>query len=71
MARRGDPARILAAQREGTRQRLISSPMPVERVDQLLAAFDALRERQGRPWDAEEAFQWVLVSRGRLELPTN
>ena len=61
MARRSDPARILAAQREGTRQRLIRSPMPVERVDELLGAFDALPERQGLLWDAEAACRWVLA----------
>jgi hypothetical protein len=61
MARRGDPARILAAQREGSRQRLISTGMPHERVDELLAAFDALPERHGRPWDGEEAFRWVTA----------
>jgi hypothetical protein len=33
--------------------------MPVERVDELLAAFDALPERHGLPWDAEAAYRWV------------
>jgi hypothetical protein len=32
-----------------------------ERVDALLGAFDALPERQGRPWDGEAAYQWVLA----------
>jgi hypothetical protein len=59
MARRGDPARILAAQRDGTRQRLINTGMLRERVDELLAAFDALPKRQGHPWDGEEAYRWV------------
>jgi hypothetical protein len=67
MARRGDPTLILEAQREGTRQRLISSPMPAERVDELLGAFDALPDRQGRPWDAEEAYRWVLAQPRRSE----
>jgi hypothetical protein len=35
--------------------------IPAERVDELLAAFEALPERQGRPWDGEEAFRWVLA----------
>ena len=60
MARQPDPARILAAQREGTRQRLISTGMTVERVDALLDEFDALPGRHGRPWDSEAAFRWVL-----------
>jgi hypothetical protein len=58
---RGDPIRILAAQLEGTRQRLVSTGMPPERVDELLAAFDALPECQGRPRDGEEAYRWVLA----------
>ena len=60
---RGDPARILAAQREGTRQRLIGTWMMPERVDELLAAFDALPDRQSVPWDGEAAFRWVLERR--------
>jgi hypothetical protein len=56
MARQGDPARIQAAQREGTRQRLISTGMLPERVDELLAAYEA----QGRPFDGEAAYRWVL-----------
>ena len=58
---KGDPARILEAQRAGNRQRLISSGLPPERVDNLLAAFDALPERSGRSWDSEEAYRWVLA----------
>jgi hypothetical protein len=50
-----------ANQRARTRRRLIHSGMAQERVDELLAAFDALLERQGRPWDAEEAYRWVLA----------
>ena len=65
MARRADPARILAAQREGTRQRLISAGMLVGRVDELLAAFDTLREHQGEPWDSEAAYRWVVERRRR------
>jgi hypothetical protein len=59
MARRPDPARILEAQRAGTRARLISAGVSPERVDALLGAFLALPERQGRPWDGEAAFRWV------------
>ena len=61
MTRRADPARILAAQREGTRQRLISTGILPERVDELLHAFDALPRRQSAPWDTEAAFQWVMA----------
>ena len=61
MARRSDPACILAAHREGTPQRLVSTGMLPERVDELLAAFDGLPERLGRPWDSEEAYRWVLA----------
>jgi hypothetical protein len=39
----------------------MSTGMLPERVDELLAAFDALPERQGRPWDREEAFRWVTA----------
>jgi hypothetical protein len=61
MARRPNPARILEAQRAGTRARLISAGLLPERVDQLLAAFNALPERQGRPWEGEEAYRWALA----------
>ena len=63
MSRRGDPARILAAQREGTRQRLISTGIPPERVDELLAAYEALPEAQRQPWDGEAAYRWALAHR--------
>ena len=53
MARRPDPARILAAQREGTRQRLTCAGLPVDRVDALFGEFEALPERHGTPWDSE------------------
>ena len=61
---RADPARIRAAQREGTRQRLIGTGMLPERVDELLAAFEASPEPQARPWDGEAAYRWVLEQRG-------
>jgi hypothetical protein len=59
--REATPARILAAQRDGTRQRLLGTGIPPKRVDELLAAFDALPERQGQPWVGDEAFQWALA----------
>jgi hypothetical protein len=66
MSRPGrDPAEILAAQRAGTRQRLIVSGTLVERVDEPLAAFDGLPERHGGPWDGEAAYRWVLERRRR------
>jgi hypothetical protein len=63
MSRRADPVRILAAQREGTRQRLVSTGIPLERVDELLAAYEALRGAQSRPLDGEAAYRWVLARR--------
>ena len=61
MARRGDPAKIEAAKREGTRQRLISTGLLTRRVDELLDAFDALPERHGQSWDSEAAFESGLA----------
>lgn len=63
MSRRADRARIDAARREGTRQRLISTGILPERVDGLLAAYEALPEVQGRPLDAEAAYRWVTERR--------
>jgi hypothetical protein len=37
--------------------------MAVELVDELLAAFDALPERQWLPWDGDAAYRWVLERR--------
>jgi hypothetical protein len=34
--------------------------MPVERVDELHAAYEALPEVQGRPWDGEAAYRRVI-----------
>jgi hypothetical protein len=62
---RGDPARILEAQREVTRQRLIGTGMLPERVDEHLAAYEALPEAQGGPFDGEAAYRWVLAQRRR------
>jgi hypothetical protein len=66
MARRGDPKLILEAQREGTRQRLLGTGMLPQRVDELLAAWEAAPDSQGLPrdgryWDA--AFDWIAAQR--------
>lgn len=63
MSRRSTPARLDAARREGTRQRLISAGILPARVDELLAAFEALPEAQARAWDGEAAYRWVLERR--------
>jgi hypothetical protein len=66
MAGRADPARIEAAQREGTRQRLLGTGMLPQRVDELLAAWEAAPAsqrlpRDGRYWEA--AFDWIAAQR--------
>ena len=61
VSRRGDPARIQAAQREGTKQRLISSGLSPERADELLAAFDDLRDQQAQPPDGDAAYRWAMA----------
>ena len=63
MARRADAARIAAAKREGTRQRLILAGILRERVDELFAAHEALPESQGQALDGEAAYRWVLDRR--------
>lgn len=63
MARRSDPRRIADAHRAGTRARLISAGLVPERVDELLAAYDVLPERQGQPFNAEDAYRFVLERR--------
>jgi len=63
MPRRSTPERIADAEREGTRQRLISTAFPSERLDELVAAFEALPEVQGRAWDGEPAYRWVIGRR--------
>ena len=68
MARRADPARILEAQRAGTRQRLLGLGWQADRVDGLMAAWEAAPEsqslpRDGRYWDA--AFEWIVAQRQR------
>jgi hypothetical protein len=66
MSRGSTPERIEAAHREGTRQQLLSTGMLPERVDALIAAWEAAPEshhlqRDGRYWQA--AFQWVAGQR--------
>jgi hypothetical protein len=66
MARRSTPARIHEAQREGVRQRLISSRMSPATADGWLAEWKALAERDGLAtgsgyWDA--AWDWIDVQR--------
>lgn len=68
MARRADPARIEAAHREGTRQRLLGTGMLPGRVDALIAAWDEEAARRGlapdRRFADEDAWDW-MVSQGR------
>ena len=52
-ALRGRTSDRVRAQGEGTRQRLISAGIFPERVDELLAAYEALPEAQGRPLEGE------------------
>jgi hypothetical protein len=61
MARRGDLARILEAQRAGTRARLVSAGVSADCVHGLLDAFLALPDVRGRPVDWEAAFGWALA----------
>jgi hypothetical protein len=66
MAGRADPARIEAAQREGVRQRPMGTGMLPQRVDELLAAWEAAPPSQGIPRDGhywEAAYQWVAAQR--------
>jgi hypothetical protein len=60
VARRSNPARIKAAQREGTRQRLISAGLTPERVDELLDGIDSLPERD-RPAEGDATFRWAMA----------
>jgi hypothetical protein len=68
MVRRADPARIDAAHREATRQRLLSTGMLLDRVDALMAAWEdeALRRGLGVDYryNDDAAWDW-LVSKGR------
>lgn len=64
MARRADPH--LAAQREGTRQRLLGTGMLPGRADELLAAWEAAPAAQDLPRDGrfwEAADQWIAAQR--------
>jgi hypothetical protein len=42
---------------------LTSAGILPERVDELLVAYEALPEAQGRTWDGEAAYRWVLERR--------
>jgi hypothetical protein len=37
-----------------------------ERVAELLAVYEGLPEAQGRPWDGEAAYRWVIERRPRV-----
>jgi hypothetical protein len=85
-SRRSTPERLHEARREATRQRLISEGELPDQAERLIAHWELEAtqdgiDRDGRYWEdiprglriAPEAFfvLRVLVSRGRLELPTN
>jgi hypothetical protein len=68
MGRRSDPNRIDAARREATRQRLLSTGMLPERVDALMAAWEAeaaaRRELpEGRRYADEIGWEWMTAQR--------
>jgi len=67
MARRQDPTRIDTARREATGQRLLSTGMLPERVDALMAAWEAEAGRrglrEGQRYADEIAWEW-MVARG-------
>lgn len=67
MARRSDPTRIDAARREATRQRLLSTGMPPDRVDSLMAAWEAEAGRRGLPegrrYADEIGWEWMAAQR--------
>ena len=67
MARRADPTRIDAARREATRQRLLSTGMLPERVDALMAAWEAEAGSRGIPegrrYAGEDGLEWMAAQR--------
>ena len=69
MSRRPDPARIDAARREATRRRLLSTGLLPERVDAVMAAWEAEAERRGladgRQYADEVGWEWMAVRRLR------
>ena len=69
MPRRADPARIDAARREATRQRLLSTGMLPDRVDALMAAWEAEAGRRGlleaRRYADESGWEWMAAQRAR------
>jgi hypothetical protein len=56
MSRRPDPARIAAAKRAGTRERMISDGVSETKVDAWLDAWT--RDNDGQSWDG--AYEWIL-----------
>ena len=69
MSRRPDPARIDAARREATRRRLLSTGILPERVDALMAAWEAEAERRGIAdsgrYADETGWDWMATRRQR------
>ena len=67
MARRPDPTRINAARREATRQRLTSTGMLPDRVDALMAAWEAEADLRGLPegrrYADEIGWEWMVAQR--------
>lgn len=71
MSRRSTPERIHEAQREGLRQRLISSRMTPETADAWLAEWEALAARDGLATGSgywATAWDWIDAER-RLRRP--
>lgn len=69
MARRPDPTRRDAARREATRQRLLSTGMLPDRVDALMAAWEAEASRRGLPdarrYADEAGWEWMAAHLAR------
>ena len=69
MSRRPDPALIDAARREATRRRLLSTGILPERVDALMAAWEAEAERrglsEGTRYADETSWDWIADQRPR------
>jgi hypothetical protein len=67
MPRRSDPARIDAARREATRQRLLSTGMLSERVDTLMAEWETEAARRGlahsRRYSDDDGWTWMAERR--------
>jgi hypothetical protein len=69
VSRQSTPERIEAAHREATRHRLMSSGLLPERVDALMAAWEADAERrgllEGRRYAGEDGWEWTTAERSR------